>query len=370
MSSDWRQIRFDFRAAKSEIDVVPLFILVNLVVLATGAYVYWWLSGYDPGLTGHNEKLDSFRRSIRCGITLFLVEMAFYCLWQFWRYKDPTSGVAYLFFSLPLAFVWFNCISELFAHVFHRMIDPEGDRDFDRKEGLREMDVIGDLIRSGRKDEAIRLCEMLKRTGGVNPSVLEMTLENLGVPQPRFQRPKPLLEADRLRSQGKFREAELILNSLLAQNPRHLDAAMMLMRLYAQDLHRPEKAEAVLRAIERQSHMSAAHLEFARRSIMEWHQGKPRAEAVEAQPDSLTELLAQGYFGTAIEMLEQKIKEQPGDFDLRLTLAEVYARHCADDHRAQKIIQEIQASEDFSPEQKSSAWPRLEEWRKARMQGK
>ena len=38
----------------------------------------------------------------------------------------------------------------------------------------------------------------------------------------------------------------MILNSLLAQNPRNLDAAMMLMRLYAQDLHRPEKAEEVL----------------------------------------------------------------------------------------------------------------------------
>jgi len=248
------------------------------------------------------------------------------------------------------------------------MIDPEDDRDFDHKEGLREMDVIGDLIRGGRKAEAIRLCEMLKRTGGVNPSVLEMTLENLGVPQPRFQRPRPLLEADRLRSQGKFPEAKLILNSMLAQNPRNLDAAMMLMRLYAQDLHQPEQAGEVLRALERQPHMSAAHLDFARRSIVEWHQGKPRAEAVEAQPESLPELLARGYVGTAIEILEQKIKEQPQDFDLRLTLAEVYARHCADDHHAKKIVQEIQASRAFSPKQKSSAWPKLEEWRKARMQ--
>jgi len=349
---------------------VLLFILVNLVVLAAAAYVSWWLSGYDPGLTGENERLDSFRRTLRCGITLFLVEMAFYCLWQFWRYKDPTNGVAYLFFSLPLAFVWFNCISELFAHVFHRMIDPDDDRDFDHKEGLREMDVIGDLIRSGRKDKAIRLCEMLKKTGQYSPGVLEMTLENLGVPQPRSQRTKPLLEADRLRSQGKFREAELILNSMLSQNPRNVDAAMMLMRLYAQDLRRPEKAEVVLRALERQPHVSAAHLEFARRSIGDWASGKPRKEDAPVQPESLTELLAQGYFGTAIEILEQKIREQPQDFDLRLTLAEVYARHCADDHHAKKIVQEIQASHAFSPEQKSSAWPKLEEWRKARVQGK
>ena len=344
-----------------------LFILASLVVLAIAAGVSWWLSGYDPGLTGHNERLNSLRRSIRCGVTLFMVEMAFYCLWQFQQYKDPASGVAYLVFSLPLAFLWFNCISELFARVFHRMIDPEDDREFDRKEGLREMDVIGDLIRSGRKDEAIRLCEMLKRTGGVNPTVLEMTLEHLGVPQARFQRPKPLLEADRLRAQGKFPEAELILNSLLAQNPRHLDAAMMLMRLYAQDLRRPDKAEAVLRALERQPHMPAAHLEFARRSIAEWHQGKPRTEEVAPPPESIEELLAQGYFGTAIEILEQKIKELPQDFDLRLTLARVYARHCGDDFRAKKIVQEIESNPAFSPEQKLSARPKLEAWRKARM---
>lgn len=343
------------------------FLLANLVVLVSTARASWWLSGYDPMVTGLNERKDSLRRSIRCGITLFLVEMAFYCLWQYHQSSDPVNGVAYLVFSLPLALLWFGCISELCARAFHRMIDPEDDREFDPKKGLREMDVIGDLIRSGRRDKAIQLCQMLKQTGEVNPFVLEMTLENLGVPQQSVRRPKPLIEADRLRSQGRFQEAELILNSLLAQNPRNLDSAMMLMRLYAQDLHRPEKAGEVLRALEQQPHLPSAHLEFARRSIGEWDQGKPRTEYVPAQPESIDELLAQGYFGTAIEILEQKIKEQPQDFDLRLTLAEVYARHCGDDVRAKKIVQQIEASTTFSPEQKLSAWPKLEEWRKARM---
>ena len=342
------------------------FILANLVVLVSTAGASWWLSGYDPMVTGHNERKDSLRRSIRCGITLFLVEMGFYCLWQYHQSNDPASGMAYLVFALPLTLVWSGCISELFAHGFHRLIDPEDDREFDPKKGLREMDVIGDLIRSGQKDKAIQLCQMLKRTGDVNPAVLDMTLEHLGVPQKSVQRPKPLIEADRLRSQGRFREAELILNSLLAQNPRNLDAAMMLMRLYAQDLHRPEKAGEVLKALERQPHLPSAHLEFARRSIAEWNQGKARTEQVPVQPESMDELLAQGYFGTAIEILEQKVKEQPQDFDLRLTLAEVYARHCGDDLQAKKIVQQIVASSVFSPEQKLSAWPKLEEWRKAR----
>ncbi|MGD0745093.1 MAG: hypothetical protein ABSA45_08050 [Verrucomicrobiota bacterium] len=342
------------------------FLLANLVVLASTACASWWLSGYDPGLTGHNEKLDSLRRSIRCGITLFLVEAAFYCLWQYRQSNDPASGMAYLVFALPLTLVWSGCISELFAHGFHRMIDPEDDREFDRKKGLREMDAIGDLIRSGQKDKAIQLCQMLKQTGDVSPSVLEMTLEHLGVPQESVRRPQPLIKADRLRSQGRFREAELILNSLLAQNPRNLDAAMMLMRLYAQDMHLPERAGEILRALEQLPRLPPDQLEFARRSIGEWDLRKPRTEEVTVQPESIDELLAQGYFGTAIEILEQKIKEQPLDFGLRLTLAEVYARHCGDDHQAKKIVQQIEANPAFSPEQKLSAWPKLEEWRKAR----
>jgi tetratricopeptide (TPR) repeat protein len=346
------------------------FHLANLVVLVSTTCASWWLSGYDPMVTGHNVKLDSLRRSIRCGITLFLVEMAFYCLWHYHQSSDPVSGMAYLVFALPLTLVWSGCVSELLAHGFHRLIDPQDDREFDHKKGFREMDVIGDLIRSGQKDKAIQLCQMLQQTGDVNPSVLEMTLEHLGVPQQRAQRPGPLIEADRLRSQGRFQEAELILNSLLAQNPRNLDAAMMLMRLYAQDLHRPERAEEILRALERQPHMPSAHLEFARRSIGEWDRGKPRAEEVAVPPESINELLAQGYFGTAIEMLEQKIKEQPQDFDLRLTLAEVYARYCSDDLRAKKVLQQIEASSAFSPEQKLSAGTKLEEWRKARTQRK
>ena len=42
--------------------------------------------------------------------------------------------------------------------------------------------------------------------------------------------------------QGRFQEAESILKRLLAEDPRNVDAAMMLMRIYAQDLHQPQKS--------------------------------------------------------------------------------------------------------------------------------
>ena len=54
------------------------FILSNLIVLAFATSVSWWLSGYDSRVTGENETQDRLRRGIRCGVTLLLVEPAFW----------------------------------------------------------------------------------------------------------------------------------------------------------------------------------------------------------------------------------------------------------------------------------------------------
>ena len=118
-----------------------------------------------------------------------------------------------------------------------------------------------------------------------------------------------------------------------------------------EDMHRSDKASEVLRSLEQQPNIARAHIEFARRSIDEWSHPPAKEVVVEAQPESLDELLANGYFGTAIEILEQKTKEQPQDFDLWLKLAETQAQHCGNINRAEKIIQQIEANPAFSPEQ-------------------
>ena len=141
---------------------------------------------------------------------------------------------------------------------------------------------------------------------------------------------------------------------------------MMLIRLYAEDLRLPDRAEAVLESLARQPHVPSAPVEYARRSITEWSRGKPEPEAVDPQPESIDELLARGYLGTAIEILERKIEERPGDFDLRMKLAEVCGRHCGDVERARKIVRNIEAQPGFSPEQVQSARAKLEEWQKGR----
>ena len=90
------------------------------------------------------------------------------------------------------------------------------------------------------------------------------------------------------------------------------------------------------------------------------------AATVDMRKQSIDELLAEGYRGTAIEMLEEKLQERPRDFDLRLKLAEVHARHCENLKRAQKIIDQIESDGAFTAEQKQQARTKLKEWRAAR----
>src|SRR5208337_138391 len=142
--------------------------------------------------------------------------------------------------------------------------------------------------------EAIRLCHELKAAGEVDPVALDLALEHLGVPQAGGKKLSPLGEAEQLRRQGKFPEAEAILKSLLAENPRSVDAALMLVWLYARDLRRPGQAKLVLRALEQQPHVPASHIEFARRTLDELSRPRSRTSEAAAPPDSLDDLLAQG----------------------------------------------------------------------------
>ena len=334
--------------------------ITHLAVLAFAGLAFWWLSGFDLKVTGGNKQQDFIRRAARCGITLLLVGMLL-------GLPGALQVIPMLLLiGGMLALIWCSCIAELFARWFHHLIDPEDKQEFDPNKSLRDLDMIASLVKNGRREEAVRLSRRLRESGEVSVLVLETRLEHLGIKLESVQKPRPLTDAYHLRMQGRFQEAESILKPLLAEDPRNMDAAMMLMRVYAQDLHRPHKAMEILQALEKQPYISPAHVEFARRSIGEWSHAKPKPEKVDAPPESIDELLAQGYLGTVIEILEQKIKEQPGDFDLRIKFAEVYGQHCGDVHRAGKIVREIEAHPGFSPEQIQKARAKLDEWRKAR----
>jgi tetratricopeptide (TPR) repeat protein len=334
--------------------------ITHLAALAFVGLAFWWLSGYDAKVTGGDKMQDLIRRAARCGITLLLLGLLLVL--------PGALSVMPLLLLIGgmLALVWAGCIAELFARWFHHLVDPADEREIDPDKGLRDLDMIASLVKNGRREEAVQLSRKLRESGDVSVLVLETRLEHLGIKLESVQKPRPLTDAYHLRMQGRFQEAESILKPLLAEDPRNVDAAMMLMRIYAQDLRQPQKAVEILEALEKQPHVSPNHVEFARRSIDEWSQGKPKPEKVDAPPESIDEMLAQGYLGTVIEILEQKIEEQPGDFDLWIKLAEVHALHCGNIHRAEKIVRQIETSPGFTPEQAQNARTKLGEWRKAR----
>ncbi len=345
----------------------PIFI--NLLVLGGAIVVSWPLSGFDSRLTG-NFQTDFVRRAIRCGFTLVIVEVALYGIWRCWFLGDRSAGVVYLATLVPLAMLWAGCISEAGAQSFLHMIDPHDKRPYDRKAGLRELDAIGDLIRSGRKDEAIQLCRTLLQASPEHRTALELTLQHLGQPPPLPQSDKesrPLAEASRLRQAGKFIEAETILTSLLKKEPSNVDGTLMLIRLYGHDMRQPDKAARVFRSLEKEPHISPAYIEFARRSLMDW-QNQPasatNAVSEEPMPESIDELIAKKYLGSAIDVLERQCEAEPRNFDALLKLAEVHGVHCGNIQLAEKTIRRIVTDPAFNITQREHAQSRLREWRK------
>lgn len=342
------------------------FLLCNLAVMAIAAVFFWWLSGFDSRLTGE-DRADFVRRAVRCGITWVIVEVGFYALWRCWVVGDRSAGFLYLTLLAPTAVLWVGCISEAGSQYFHHLIDPQDKRPYDPKASTRDLDAIGDLIRSGRKEEAIQLCRALLQTSpDLRPS-LETALHHLGAPPAELPRQfKPLADASQLREAGKFKEAEAVLTLLLKTEPANIDAALMLIRLYGQDMGRPDKAAKVLRSLEAEPHVSAAYIEIARRSIIDWQaQSASPANVVqeEPMPESIDDLIAGKYLGTAIEVLERQCETEPGKFDIWLKLAEVHGAHCGNIQLAEKTIRRIEANPAFDPEQKQHARNQLREWR-------
>lgn len=331
-------------------------ILVDIILVTLAGLTMWWLSGYDARVMGENKKADLIRRGIRCGLTILLLAILVSL-----PYSIASAPPTFLIAGL-MTIIWAGCLTELGARAFHRLVDPEDKREFDPHQGARNLDQVASLLKSGRHEEAAQLCEALKKSGDASVLVLETMLARAGIRQEDFKKSKPLAVAHQLRSEGKFTEAETILQTLLAENPSNVDAALMLMRLYVRDLRRSDKAAEVLRSLEKQPHIPSAHIEYARRSIHEWGQRKS-APVSEVLPESVDGLLACGYLGTAIEILERKIKEQPKDFDLWLKLAEAHGLHSGNLQRAGKIVQQIESNHGFSAEQIQTAKARLEEWR-------
>lgn len=338
-------------------------IIWTIIILAATAVGTWHLTGLDKTAGGESKRDHHLTRAIRTVLVVFLVWVLVCCAYG---QLGAAGGSVMIYDSICIGLILRSSLSEVFTHGFLGFLDPSlhDRREIDLNQAQRFQDTIARLIHTGKRDEAIRLCETLKETGEIPLTTLEHTLEYLGVKQNRSL-PKPLHEASELRRAGDFTEAVQRLKAMLAKNPCDEGAAMMLMRIYAEDLQQPELAHKVLLALEKQPHFPASHLEFARRSIEEWSRTKVVGAAIASQPATVEEFLEQGSLGSAVELLEEQIRENPRDFHLQLKLAEVYATRCKYAAKAEKIVRQIELSSAFSPEQIAQARVKLKEWNSA-----
>lgn len=228
--------------------------------------------------------------------------------------------------------------------------------------------------------------------------------------------PKPLREIDALRKQGFYEQAKARLVRIRQADPENLAAAVMLIRLYAQDLHLRLNAEQVIVELEQQPFTPAALTQYLRNSLDEWLSSpggrakpvrsgpaatpKPRSrtgparialtgaplvrpmvgvslpepETGPAEPKTrsvftenlsprIAELVAENRLGTAVETLEKLLEQNPGDCDLLLELAQVQIVNCGNLKTGERIIARIDRDPRFSATQKSTAATKLSEWR-------
>lgn len=341
-----------------------MILFLNIAVLTVVTVGTWWLTGLDKTVGGESKQHHYLTRALRCLAVGFCAALFLNTLGM--GGLSVNSIPVLLIAPCGIALTLRSSLSELGARGFLRFIDPAfyDHREFDPRQTQRYLDAIARLIHRGQQQEAIRLCEELKVSGQVDHVILEHTLEYLGVPQARPAL-HPLAEITRLRQQGDFAGAEARLRALLQTHPGDTTAAIQLMRLYAQDMATPSRAHEVLRALEKQPHIPAAQIEFARRSIDEWSRPQPQARPASspATPASVEELLAQGSLGLAVERLEEQLRANPDDAELQIKLAEVHAAYCKNLPQAEKIIQRLERSPRCSPEQWARAQALLASWR-------
>jgi len=227
-----------------------------------------------------------------------------------------------------------------------------------------------------------------------------------------LQRPRltALKQATRLREQGQSEKAISLLKEMLQRNPENLAAGVMLVRIYAQDLHRRDQAEQVIAQLEKQHCGSRAVIDFLSNSLEEWLQSgqmnsdtaaplgsragaPPRVtlvappitremdasavssteSAADSSPEPATEegalpeeialLVREGRLGTAVQQLELQIRQDPHNLGVILQLVHVEVVHCRNLRTGERIVTHIDCCPDFTEEQKALALAKLRLWR-------
>jgi hypothetical protein len=243
--------------------------LYLISIFSGTAAIGWWLSEYDLQVRGENRGADLCRRMTRCGVTLLLVAAACMSSWL-------VIGVIAL-----LAMVWADCLSELFLRGLQRLTNPEVATESDQRLTEHELDRLAMMVQNGWHDKAIALCQKLKESGEASTLAIETALFQIYSRMfngEGLQAIPVLREACRLRGEGNPSAAAARLEALLGKDPDNLRAILLLIQIYARDLMRLEKADALLWKLTERRDMPPAFLEHVRICVLEWCEVVPRQE--------------------------------------------------------------------------------------------
>lgn len=340
-----------------------------IVILAT-LLAAWWLSSFDARIIGDARGWDLLRRILRCLLTAAMAELVLWCFWRYSRYGDAASGLIPIPIFLLLAYFWAGAVGEIASRGFGKLFDSDGRRAYDPRKGEEGLRQLSKLAEEGRQEEALRLSEKLKKSGDTNIIVLETMMQRLGVDEKHVSKQKSLALARRLEGEGRFAEAERVLAGLLKQHPDYTEAAVFLIKIYAQDMGNGAKAAAAFGMLKQQSGTSLGMVEFARSMLAEVPpiavEPLPVVEPErtgETASESVDELIAQRRFATAITALKNRLREEPDDFETWMKLAEVNGRYCGSFQQVENIIRLLAAEPQIQPEQVELLRTRLQEWR-------
>jgi tetratricopeptide (TPR) repeat protein len=230
----------------------------------------WWISGYDPKLTGENERKDLLGRILRCGFTLFLMAAGLAA-----TALDPSfGGVTAIIIAIPMVILWLNCLGEAFAQAFHSLIDaPPNSSGSNPNKLTADLDRLAELSNRGQTTEALQLCAELLKKGEASRLAMEtmcFRLYSQMFANESLLASPSLLPIYELCETGRFTEAESHLTQIRERDPENLLAVFLLMRLYARNLQQPEMARALIQLLEKSPKTPPMFPAYADYQIKEW----------------------------------------------------------------------------------------------------
>jgi hypothetical protein len=240
-------------------------VLFYLAILILTAVLSWWISGYDPDLTG-NKEVDVGRRMLRCGLTLFLMAGGLVG-----TASDPRiGGVIAITIAVPMVKLWLNCVGEAASQGFCHLIDSPSDPESNPEQLTADLDRLALLSNRGQFNEALQLCGELLEKGDASRMALEtmcFRLYSQMFARESFVASPSLSPINELCESGQIAEAESQLNQLLEREPENLFAVFLLAWVY---LQQPEKVRAVIQSVKKKSKLPPLFAEYIDYQIKEW----------------------------------------------------------------------------------------------------